>query len=57
MGSANRIKVNTLKILHAKFCAPVQQMTKLVEFGVKRSDYNYRQKRHSDVEQDLFINF
>ena len=39
MGSSDRIEVNTLKILHAKFVAFVQQITKPVGFGVKRPDY------------------
>ena len=40
MGSSDRIEVNTLKILHAKLEAFVQQITKSVDCGVKRPDYN-----------------
>ena len=38
MGSLDRIEVNTLKILHEKFGAFVQQTSRLVDFGVKRPD-------------------
>ena len=36
MGSSYGIKVNTLKILHAKFGTFVQQITKPVDVDVKR---------------------
>ena len=36
MGSSGRVDVYTLKIFHAKFGAFVQQISKLVDFGVKR---------------------
>ena len=38
MGSSDRIEVSTLKILHAKFSTFVQQISKLIDFGVKRPD-------------------
>ena len=39
MGSSDRIEVNTLKMLPAKISAFVQQITKSVDFRVKRPDY------------------
>ena len=38
MGSLDRIEVNTIKTVHAKFGAFVQQITKSIDFGVKRPD-------------------
>ena len=54
MGSSDRIEVNTHKIFHVKFGAFVQQITKSVDFGVKRPDYTGHPGVKGSKHTDLF---